>query len=162
MAGTYAKDTAVSVERSRGEIERTLERYGATAFMYGSKDNVAVVGFEIEGRRYRIKIALPRAAEFTRTPTGRQRKSAETVMGDWRQAICQRWRALALWIKATLEAAEVGIVTLDEALVPFAVLPDGRTVGEWLMPQVGRIAAGELPPMLPGLPAGDTVDGEVV
>lgn len=31
---TYADNTSVSVEKSRGEIERTLGRYGATAFGY--------------------------------------------------------------------------------------------------------------------------------
>jgi len=31
----YAEDTRVPIERSRSEIERTLERYGATAFSYG-------------------------------------------------------------------------------------------------------------------------------
>lgn len=32
----YAETTSVSSESSRGEIERTLSRYGASSFMYGS------------------------------------------------------------------------------------------------------------------------------
>jgi hypothetical protein len=31
----YAENTSVSVESSRGEIERTLQRYGAASFAYG-------------------------------------------------------------------------------------------------------------------------------
>ena len=31
----YAEQTSVAAERSRAEIEGTLTRYGATAFMYG-------------------------------------------------------------------------------------------------------------------------------
>ena len=30
----FAQDTSVSSEKSRGEIESTLSRYGATGFMY--------------------------------------------------------------------------------------------------------------------------------
>lgn len=41
----YAQNTEVSVEKSRAEIERTLQRYGATKFMYGSDTNRAVIAF---------------------------------------------------------------------------------------------------------------------
>jgi hypothetical protein len=35
---------------------------------------------------------------------------------------------------------------------PFLVLPDGRTVSEWLTPQIEAVyRQGEMPPMLPGL-----------
>lgn len=32
----YAENTSVSSEKSRAEIERTLQKYGADQFMYGS------------------------------------------------------------------------------------------------------------------------------
>ena len=31
----YAQQTQVSTDKSRAEIERTLQRYGADQFMYG-------------------------------------------------------------------------------------------------------------------------------
>lgn len=37
MSGQYAKDTSVSVEKSRAEIETTLARYGAESFAYATK-----------------------------------------------------------------------------------------------------------------------------
>ena len=40
---SYAKDTSVSVERSRAEIETTLTRYGATAFGYATDEGRAIV-----------------------------------------------------------------------------------------------------------------------
>lgn len=54
---TYAADTSVPVERSKNEKERTLERYGADAFMYGwdRTSNAAVMAFEVEGRRIRFE-----------------------------------------------------------------------------------------------------------
>ena len=39
MAGRYAAQTEVSSDRSRAEIERTLRKYGATAFAYGWEGN---------------------------------------------------------------------------------------------------------------------------
>ncbi len=41
----YADNTGVSVENSRGEIERTLQRYGAESFAYGWEAGRAVVQF---------------------------------------------------------------------------------------------------------------------
>lgn len=152
----YAKDTEVPSDRSRAEIERTLERYGAGAFMYGWQGVQAVIGFEINSRRYRIMIPLPdkAAREFQFTPERGTRRAPDAARSAWEQATRQRWRAAALWIKAVLEAAESGIVTLEEALQPFVVLPNGRTVGEWMEPQIEQAyMSGRMPPMLPGLPA---------
>lgn len=153
---TYAKETQVPADRSRAEIERTLSRYGATAFAYGWQGTRAAIQFEIHNRRYRIALPLPdkSAPEFTRTPARGNRRSSDAAQAAWEQATRQRWRALALWVKAVLEASEAGIVTVEEALGPFVVLPDGSTVGEWLAPQLERIyETGQMPPMLPGLPA---------
>ena len=55
----YAENTEVPTDRSRAEIERTLERYGATAFMYGWDMQRAVISFDVAGRRYRIALPLP-------------------------------------------------------------------------------------------------------
>jgi hypothetical protein len=152
---TYARNTDVSADKSRAEIERTLSRYGATAFMYGWATGRAVLGFEIERRRYRIDIPLPDKSEFSSTPTGRKRSNHDTIYAAWEQGTKQRWRAAALFIKATLEASESGIVAVEESLRNFLVLPDGRTVGEWIAPQIQQIyETGEMPPMLPG-----SVDG---
>jgi hypothetical protein len=155
----YAADTEVPSDRSRAEIERILERYGANSFMYGWQDNRAVIGFEINDRRFRILIPLPNKGGFAVTETGRKRTSQDAMRSAYEQATRQRWRAAALWIKAVLEAAESGIITLEEALQPFIVLPNGMTAGEWLAPQIEQAyGTGRMPPMLPGLPApGETV-----
>ena len=41
----FAQTTSVSSEKSRYEIERTLQLYGATQFVYGTRDGQAVLGF---------------------------------------------------------------------------------------------------------------------
>jgi hypothetical protein len=101
----YAEDTEVPTERSRAEIERTLSRYGADQFMYGTKPDVAVIAFRAAGRNVRFCVPFPPLSDFERTKKGirhevRHREQARE------QAIKQRWRALALCIKAKLEAVE--------------------------------------------------------
>lgn len=148
---TYAKNTDVSTISSRGEIERTLQRYGATAFMYGWDGPIAVIGFQIHGLRYKVTLPLPErnSREFTHTPSRGNLRSAADANAAWEQACRQRWRALALWVKAVLEAAEAGITTLEIALQPYILLPNGRTAGEWLAPQIeAAYQSGRMPALL--------------
>jgi hypothetical protein len=138
------------------EIKRTLGRYGASAFMFG-EDSVgqkAVVSFKVDKLFYKIILPLPDKAsrKFTHTPGRGKQRSLVAVEAVWEQATRQRWRALSLWIKAVLEAAETGITTLEEALQSFILLPDGQTVGEWMQPQIERAyLEGVMPAFLPML-----------
>ena len=61
---TYAKDTSVTSEKSRAEIERTLARYGANSFMYGWDQLRAIVAFEMNGRRIKFALPMPDRADF--------------------------------------------------------------------------------------------------
>ncbi|MDB2220673.1 Uncharacterised protein [Mycobacteroides abscessus subsp. abscessus] len=147
----YAAGTEVSSDRSRAEIERTLNRYGAKQFMYGWDENRAIVGFVIHNRQVRFVLPLPDAndREFTRTPTGRTR-AANQVREAYEQAVRQKWRALALVIKAKLEAVASEIVTFDAEFLAHLVLPNGQTVGDSVMPAVAEAyATGVTPQLLP-------------
>ncbi len=59
----YAENTKVPVDRSRAEIERTLERYGADAFAYATTADRAMVEFSAHNRRVRFLLPLPDASE---------------------------------------------------------------------------------------------------
>lgn len=155
----YASNTSVSSEKTRGEIERTLTRYGATGFAYGweaptaVKGPTAVIMFQMANRRIRFSLPLPDKAskEFTRTPSGRRERGPEEAAREWEQGCRQRWRALALAIKAKLEAVECRISTFDEEFLSHIMLPNGATVGSWMTPQVVRMyESGNMPPMLTG------------
>lgn len=106
----YAENTSVSSERSRAEIEQTLARYGADGFMYGWDGGTAVLAFQMHGRRIRFDLAMPDRNDeaYTTTDTGRERAPTQAAKA-WEQSCRQRWRALALVIKAKLEAVESGI-----------------------------------------------------
>jgi len=127
----YAAGTEVSSDRSRAEIEKTLRRYGADQFLYGWSGKRATIGFTAHGRNIRFELPLPDASdkEFTRTETGRTR--SDTAAADaYERAVRQRWRALALIVKAKLEAVECGIATFEDEFLASTVLPSGQTVAD--------------------------------
>lgn len=146
---TYAANTSVSVESSKGEIERTLQRYGATSFMTGWDRERAVVGFEIASRRVRFVLTLPDRNDREFTQHSRGRRTDDAAFKSWEQACRQRWRALALVIKAKLEAVESGITTIEDEFLAHTLLPDGTTAGDWMRPQIAAAYdTGAMPPML--------------
>lgn len=150
----YAQDTAVSVEKSKAEIERLLIRYGATSFLSGQQGERAMVAFEMKGKRIRFVLPLPdsNADEFKFTPAGCRMRGDEDRLKAWEQACRQRWRALTLTIKAKLEAVETGITTFEDEFMAHIVMPSGDTVGEWLKPQIEKAyESKKMPPMLPDL-----------
>ena len=140
---TYAAGTDVPSDKSRTEIERTLARWGADSFAYMTNREGAQVAFEYEGKRIRFTLPLPDRAsrDFTLTPTGKAR-AATAAEAAYEQAVRQRWRALALVVKAKLEAVEAGISTFEQEFYANVVLPSGQTVYEATAPQVSRALEG--------------------
>lgn len=150
----YAEKTSVSVARTKADIEELVQRYGANQFVSGYKDNVAVIGFSMAGRQIRFILPLPdkQAHEFWYTPSRGLRRDNDSAAYAWEQACRSRWRALYLIVKAKLEAVDAGISTVEREFLYDIVLPDGRTAGEWLAPQIeSAYQNGQMPPMLPML-----------
>jgi hypothetical protein len=152
---TYAKTTSVPVDRSKAEIERTLSRFGASSFMYGwdGEARGAGIQFKMNDRLIRFTIPMPDREEFRVTDKGRKRPGGESAVDNaWEQAIRQRWRALALVIKAKLEAVESQIVAFEQEFMPFVVMPGGKTVYEMAKGEVAlAYEKGSPPAMLLGL-----------
>src|SRR5262245_44396717 len=85
--------------------------------------------------------------------------SPDAAFKEWEQACRQRWRALALAIKAKLEAVESGIATFEEEFLAYVVMPDGQTVGQHVLPNVERAySTGQMPPLLSAI--GGTGEGK--
>jgi hypothetical protein len=150
----YAESTSVSSEKSRNEIERTLTRYGAKGFLYGWQDESAVIAFDMAGRKVKFILPLPDRTlkEFTHTPNRGNRRTRQAADEAYEQAVKQRWRALALVIKAKLEAVESGITIFEDEFMAHIMLPDGQTVGSWMRPQIAKAyELGSMPPLLPAL-----------
>lgn len=148
----FAETTSVSSEKSRAEIERTLTRYGATGFIYGWEVGQALVMFKMSDRQIKFLLPLPdrTSREFTHTPERGNRRTQAQTEAAYEQGVRQRWRALALVIKAKLEAVESGITEFDDEFMSHIVLPDGKTVGQFMKPQiVHAYDHGTMPKLLP-------------
>lgn len=135
----YAENTSVPTGRSRDEIERTLQRYGADAFAYAVTTGRAMIEFSPTDRRIRFLLPLldPAERRFTQTPTG-QARAASAVKSEHGKAVRQAWRAQSLLVKAQLEAIAAGVVTFEVAFLPYTVLPSGRTVADDVEPLVAQ------------------------
>lgn len=133
----FAEKTKVPVSQSRQEVERLVERYGATAFVAGWQGDRAVVQFEMNKRRLRFVLHLP----------GRDAYKSEQL---WQQDGRRRWRSLLLAIKGKLESVASEIETFDDAFMANIVMPDGLTVSEHVQPKIGQAyLSGSMPPLLP-------------
>lgn len=131
----YAEGTVVPADKSRSEIEKTLARFGADQFMYGSKTDAAVIAFRAHGRHIRFLLPLPKASEL---PTERYEKEMR-----------RRWRSMAMCIKAKLESVATGIETFEESFMAQVVLPNGMTMAEHAQPLLeNAYRDGNMPPLL--------------
>lgn len=152
MTRRFAQDTSVSVEKSRAEIEGLLTKYGATSFMSGVNQVEAVIAFEMKDRKIMFRLPVPNksAKQFTHTPGHGKRRHPEDQHKAWEQACRSRWRALALAIKAKLEAVAIGITTFEDEFLAHIVLADGMTVGQHVRPKIAQAyESGTVTPLLP-------------
>jgi hypothetical protein len=148
---TYAKKTAVPVERSKAELERLIGTMGATDYMTYSGEKGELVYFKVKGFTIRMEIPRINPERFSKTPTGRDR-TTEQIQKEIQCERMRLWRALILMIKGKWEAIQEGITTLENEFLPHMMLPNQQTVREYLGPQLDTlIKTGKMPPMLPGV-----------
>ena len=160
----FAEKTSVAPEKSRAEIETLLRRYGADQFVSGWDTGRALIGFRAAGRHVRFELLMPdrKAAEFQSkrrqhrrsffNPRTQQREyTVVGASGDRYEAeVRRRWRALALVIKAKLEAVSTGITTFESEFMAHIVMPDGRTIGQHVSPAIeAAYASGKVRALLP-------------
>lgn len=152
----YAEHTTVPIERSKNEIERLLRDAGATGFSsgWGPESSFIMFGYEAESQKRLVKFVLPlpslkevrfwRVARNGRSGTyytherfgyGRWRTPAQAdeVL---RQEERRRWRALALVVKAKMEAVVTGVATFENEFMAHIMMPDGKTVAEHARPWI--------------------------
>ncbi len=141
----YANKTTVSPDRSKGEIEKLLTQFGASEFGYWTSEDQAKVGFVHRGIRIEIMLPLPKLADFYRTPTGRSRTVLQARTERWKETR-RRWRSLSLVIKALLVGVEDGVLTFEDAFMPWIVWGDGLTTRQMILPHLEKaIEAGKMP-----------------
>lgn len=146
--GKYANNTVVSPEKTQNDIRDTLRKYGAGRFGIMEEEDKAHVMFEYNNLMIQLTITLPKLEDFEKTEAGRSRKMSAARDAHC-QAVRQHWRALLLAIKAKLEAIECGISTIEKEFLAFVVMPDGRNLGDHLIPELKKISTtGKMPKLL--------------
>lgn len=118
-------------------------------------DREARIVFTMRDRRvmFRLTMPDPAAEVFHLTPSRGTRRAPEQAWAAWEQACRARWRALALVVKAKLEAVESGIVVFDDEFLAHIILPgsNGQTVGEMVRPKVAQAyVQNRMVPLLEG------------
>ncbi|MGB1287066.1 MAG: hypothetical protein ACPG7F_11075 [Aggregatilineales bacterium] len=113
--GIYAQGTTTSVIKSVQDIERTIERYGATGFEYYQSSGAVGVGFRYGGH----------AVKFMIQP-----------MPDSKKETRQRYRVLLTALKMKLEMIHLGIRTFEEEFLGDLQMSDGTTISERILPQI--------------------------
>ena len=132
---TYAKETKVPVSQSKNELEKLLVKYGADQFVSGWDGKSVMVQFRMRDRFIRVQMPMKDMGSVDRTKKEERR----------------RWRSLILKIKGNLESVESEIVTFEQAFMAHIVMPDNKTIGDHVLPQVAlAYKTGNLPKLLPG------------
>src|SRR4029453_1820841 len=109
--------------RSSGSCKNTVQPSSRRAGVQSER------WLKMRDRYVRFVLPLPVLGDFTKTATGRTRRAGTgAVTSAWEQACRQRWRALALCIKAKLESVESGIEEFEGAFMAQVVMPDGKTI----------------------------------
>lgn len=159
------RSTTLNVHESQADVRELLRGRKATGLSISESwledQPVADVRFAIPAEAggfygYRIRVRPPvpdpealrvKANQHTsRLPTERELAAARA------QGERQIWRLVFWWLKAQFEAADAGLVALEEALLPWMELPDGQTTYEAMVKTGGlaKIANGTLPQLAGG------------
>ena len=155
----FAQDTSVPISRSRGEIEDLLRTWGCTKLGWSDEYDEGRATLQFvwvrESTQYiaRFAVQLPRRdafiAEWKRKNGSWSVPAESTIEKALAQGGRSAFRVLLLWIKASLNAVEHGIVSAESVFLPWIVTPDGRTVAEALVPRMADLLTTPAERLLP-------------
>lgn len=134
----YARRTKVPTNQTRAEIERLLEKEGASARVIGEQAGQAMLMFEMRGWRLKFLLPLP----VTKRADQERKNQQETR---------RRWRALKIVLVAKLEAVDSGIIEFEREFLAHIVTNGGSnaTVGDQVLATLPQlVSSGKLPPLL--------------
>lgn len=156
MSSKYASGTTVSVYASMEEIQRLLRARGCNEFGSMTTGNTAAVVFRYSCIPYRMQLSLPDPNDevFTLTPSRKWARSDKEANEAYEAEVRRRWRAMLLVLKAKLVAVDEGVVTFEDEFLAYAVLGDGRSVGEHAAPMLAQAKQSGLLPLRLALPGG--------
>ncbi len=149
---SYASNTKVSAEKSRAEIERLVMRHGADEFGYLTRRDEATIRFVYKNIPVEMTVPMPDRDEdrFRFTPCRSVERTDEAAFEEWQKEVRRCWRSLCLVIKAMLVGVDDGVITFEQAFMPYIVCLDGRTISQHVLPHLqNAIETGSKLKMLP-------------
>ena len=147
----FARNTSVSLDSSRAELERLLRRAGAEKALSGWDCDTAFVMFVLDGVPIRQKIQMPTKNQYAKTEQGRDRKK-DAVLKAWEQGCRQRMREFVHILKAKLISVSLGIRTVEHEFFADICLPSGKTVFEEQEVELSKaLKENRLPKLLLGV-----------
>jgi hypothetical protein len=154
------RTTTVPIHESQSDVRELLRRRGATGMQiseaWSGDDSFADLRFGMAADAggffaYRIRVRVPTIDQVLD-----QSRRAKVKLPTDREARGrgerQIWRLVYWWLKAQFEAADAGLVSLEEAFLPWMELPNGSTAYEAMVATGGlaKVAAGTLPQLTAG------------
>jgi hypothetical protein len=141
MAKLLNYSTDIAAETTVGEIQRKLAQAGASQVLHGydREGNLSELSFRIRTQFGEMAFRLPANIESVQAILQRQkvRRGRQTR----EQATRVAWRILKDWVEAQLALLQTGMVTIEQAFLPYAQNEKGETVYEVLS---GKRFAGML------------------
>lgn len=141
----HASDTRVPVAQTRGQIDALLRERrcdgvrwtdfwnptrGVLEFTWTPKEGGALLA--------RLELSVPRAPS--------RRDVQRWQEQEWRRL----HRVLRIFLLGQFEAVDAGLVSLDEAMLPWIVTQKGRTVAQELLPRLRELPASSAVALLEG------------
>jgi len=125
--------TQKSPEETIGEIQQRLNEYEISAMMteYDGRQ-VSSVSFKIKVEGKDMSFKMPcnwRAVRQIFEDQGLTNVRHKDKSLD-NQAIRTAWRLIYHWVDAQLAMVEVNMVTIPQVFLPYAMMPDGKTLSE--------------------------------
>jgi hypothetical protein len=115
--------TDVPISRSQEEIRRLVMNHKGTGINFMSQPPRE--GFEalvtIQGTAYHIRVMA----------TCSKKLNPE-------QELRRVWRVLFFHLKAMFEAADSGVIAVEDVILPYIVTPDNRTIAEHIRPKLAE------------------------
>jgi hypothetical protein len=144
--------TTIPAERTAGECQHLLGRSGASAVAVHFEDGEpAGLSFRLDTPHGRRDFTLPvnidgmlavlRKTDFSTLHQSRRQRDAYQ---ERQHAANVAWRVVKDWLEANLALIAAGMATLDEAMLPYLVVDEGRTLYQAYREREG------LPALLPG------------
>jgi hypothetical protein len=137
------EDTQVPVARSQEAIRSLVMRHGGFGFAAVSERDPSGEFPSQEGFHAKVMIDAKPYAVKIMAQLKKAGRGTEKQRQDWTEREERRvWRVLYYHIKSVFEAADSGVMEFRELMLPFILVPDGRTIAEHILPQLDAKLAG--------------------